>query len=156
MSWIVLRRKAWPAWIGSSLVDNPQPKLKFLSLTLDGDFDEEDGDVILEGLNHEFREISRKNVLEELEVRIKVNLDTRNGPLWDWTAWAADFDKILTRAGAFPALRKVAIRLTWFILDIPCAYLGSSPGGLTEEHFPRLLKSTTIVFCLSDSCDNYF
>ena len=151
-----MRRKAWPVWVGSSLTANPQPKLKHVVLDLDGDFDEEDGDVILNGLNHELRELSTKNVFETLEVRIKVNLDTRNGPLWDWTAWADDFDRILTRIGAFPVLRKVTISLTWFILDIPCAYLDSSPGDLTEEHFPRLLRSKRIGFWFSDDCDNYF
>ena len=153
-----MRRKAWPVWVGSSLTANPQPKLKHVVLDLDGDFDEEDGDVILNGLNHELRELSTKNVFETLEVRIKVNLDTRNGPLRDWSAWADEFDRVLTHIGAFPVLRKVTFELTWFVLDISssCAYLDSSPGGLAEEHFPRLLKSTTIVFCLSDSCDNYF
>ena len=125
-------------------------------LDIDGDFNEEDGDSILDEINHELRKISAKNVLEVLEVHIKINfLGTRNGPLWDWTAWAADFDKILLDAAAFPALRKVAVRLTWLVLDIPCAFFDRSPGDLREEHFPRLLGNTAIDFMFSDECDGY-
>ena len=102
--------------------------------------------------NRELEQLSKKNVLESLELKMDVLLDTLSCP--DWTAWAADFDKLLADNSGFPALRKVTIELTWYVPEdcSPDYGVYDDPWKLGDMQFPRLLKSTAIEFAFSEDC----
>lgn len=144
----MLEPDAWPAGIGLSLTTHPRPQLRYVSLDI-GDFDIEDGDVILDGLNDVLGQLPENNVLEVLDVHIRINLDSIVGREVEsrWVAWADDSDRILSDIGAFPVLRKVTIGMSWFIRDMELGYMGTGPmDRLVEARFPRLLESTAIDF----------
>lgn len=133
--------------LGSSLAINLHPNLRSVTFNL-RNYEEEDDGAILGGLNLELRQLSGRNVCEVLEVKAKAALDTPRCS--DWTAWATDFDRILTDIGAFPSLRQVFVKLSWLIHlpDEPFPNFDDYPSFLTEAHFPRLLESTLIQFVI--------
>lgn len=142
----------WLAGIGASLAANPQPKLRYVKIDL-GSLVDEDGDRILSGFNRELEQLSNeKNVIESLELKMGVLLDTLSCP--DWTVWAADLDKMLADNSGFPALRKMTIDLTWLVPEdcSPDYGVYNDPWKLADTQFPRLLESTAIGFVFSEDC----
>ena len=129
-----------------SLAANPELKIKYLALSL-GKFDEECGN--LDGWCKEFLKLSKKNVLEVLEMKLTIRADIYGPEASEYCMpWANDMDEILADSGAFPALREVSIDITWYIRDVALGYIAFISGELTRVHFPRLSKSREIRFSL--------
>ena len=136
-----------------SLAANPELRLRSLTLDL-GEFDVEHGN--LEGWRRELLELSTKNVLEVLDMKLTIRAELyRSEPSKFCTTWADGMDKTLTDRGAFPALRQVNIDLTWYICNTIFAYISNLSGELTEAHFPRLSESAEIRFSLDFEWDGY-
>ncbi|KJA19688.1 hypothetical protein HYPSUDRAFT_167981 [Hypholoma sublateritium FD-334 SS-4] len=126
--------------LGSSLAENAYRTLKSFELYLNVAGRHH---APLCGLPHELRQISGNNVLEELDVTVQVDTDepcrTESD---DWS----DLDALLTVQGAFPMLRLVIVELVWHSRRRNKEQTKELLHKLTQDRFPRLLKSSTIQF----------
>lgn len=98
------------------------------------------------GLDNVLQDLAGENILEELNFFISVEgtdydvccLDS--GDLFNLDSW-------LTKPGAFPKLRRVAINFDWINDE------GKLDQGLTREHFVRLCNYPAVDFCY---CENVY
>lgn len=126
--------------LGSSLVANAYRTLNSLTfkVTVPPGYDDP-----LYGFIPELQQIAGNNVLEELHIVVLVGAeDPYIAELDDWP----DLDVALTRQGAFPMLRRVAINLVWYTHDLDEDEIEDLLNKLTEDQFPHLVKSPTVQF----------
>ena len=127
--------------VGSSLRANTRQTLKTIVLHSEVDYM---NIRPLRGLDHALQDIAGNNVLEELQVIMFV--ESSDGCFVDSDDFP-NLDTILTEAGAFPKLRRVAVGVEWD----PITKTYSSPDfgppdQLERDQFPQLCGSPTIKF----------
>ena len=124
------------ARLGATLAINAYRTLKVLKLRIAvvGDYDP------LCGLNRELKVIAGNNILEKLELDMVVNTDVSCRT--DSEVWHT-FDSVLTKSGAFPALRRVSVKFWWYTTDVLDQ---DRVESVKEDKFPRLVESKTVEF----------
>ena len=124
------------AGLGATLAINAYRTLKVLKLRIAvvGDYDP------LCGLNRELKVIAGNNILEKLELDMVVNTDVSCRT--DSEVWHT-FDSVLTKSGAFPALRRVSVKFWWYTTDVLDQ---DRVESVKEDKFPRLVESKTVEF----------
>lgn len=95
------------------------------------------------GLTLELRQLSGRNVLEELEVSVIVEQDEPCRT--DSSDWS-NLDTVLTGQGAFPMLHLVTVNLVWQSYHRSEAEVGEILHRLTQHQFPRLLENLAVQF----------
>jgi len=129
------------AGLGTSLAINAYRTLKLLDIgiTVVGD----DYHPLC-GLSCELRFIAGNNILEELILDVDVKQDALfQTESEDWSA----FDSVMTESGAFPMLHRVLVEFWWYSGRRD---LSEQVESLTENKFPRLVKSKAVEFNFSN------
>ena len=124
------------AGLGASLAINAYRTLKLLQVR----FVVGDDYNPLCGLNRELKVIAGNNILEKLELDMVVNTDVSCRT--DSEVWHT-FDSVLTKSGAFPALRRVSVKFWWYTTDVLDQ---DRVESVKEDKFPRLVESKTVEF----------
>ena len=103
------------------------------------------------GLSHELGFIAGINIIEELYLDVLVRVGTR----WRTEDLSA-FDSVLTEPGAFPILRRVSVKIWWYLEckpedqedrdDVDAMFKLESSK---EDKFPRLVESKAVEFNFS-------
>ncbi len=103
--------------------------------------------------------MARHNVLEELELCIK--LSATNDPAGSMNSGDLDLhiDKVLTEHGAFPNLRRVYLELRWQLYTFPDDFEIDEPNYLItdkvmRELFPRLCGDLAFGFSFHQVQEN--
>ncbi len=113
------------------------------------------------GLDRALQEIAGKNVLEELELCIKL-FATHEAP-GCVNSGNLDLDRVLTEHGAFPKLRRVYLKFQWQLnvdpyelqinhFDLDSGYL--MPDKVMRELFPRLCGDLAFGFTFHQVREN--
>ena len=135
------------ASLGPILAANDSSALKSIYLHSNVGFR---NNPVLWGLDCALQDLAGKNVLEELELCIKVNIEddidcTDSGDL-------ENLDRVLTEQGAFPKLRRVSIEFKWhYYMEDEADDPEYIVTNVTREDFPRLCSNQAFDFSFRES-----
>ena len=129
------------AGLGVNLSINSYRTLKLLAFTITVVGNNYDP---LCGLSRELRFIAGNNILEELQLDVRVYKSTScRIDSEDWSA----LDSVLTESGAFPMLHRVSIKMWWYRMPVTGTELREQEAiveSLMENRFPQLRESKMI------------